>query len=146
MPLGVLKDIRKIYAGLNAGGIREAAAQPLRIRLVATSEDVYRDMEDFLVPPSANGTARGQALGMIVRLDEPQKDFDILLCEAGVVGYRVMAIYSTPAEAMELSSTPSLRRIRRSNLRWRDRSLCFAIPLRIELSRVSPRKMPCWRW
>jgi uncharacterized protein (DUF697 family) len=89
LPLGVLKDIRKIYSGLNAGGIRADAAQSLRIGLVATSENVYRDMEDFLVPPGINGNARGQALGMVVRLDQPKfdqtrKDFDILLCEAGV--------------------------------------------------------------
>ena len=84
MPLGVLKDIRKIYQGLNADAIRTDAAKPLRIGLVATSENVYCDMEDFLVPPGVIGNARGQALGMIVRLDEPRKDFDILLCEAGV--------------------------------------------------------------
>jgi uncharacterized protein (DUF697 family) len=84
LPLGVLKDIRKIYQGLNAGGIRADAAKPLRIGLVATSENVHRDMEDFLVPPGQNGNARGQALGMVVRLDQPMKDFDILLCEAGV--------------------------------------------------------------
>lgn len=89
MPLGVLKDIRKIYQGLNANGIRTDAAQSLKIGLVATSDNVYREMEDFLVPPSVNGNARGQALGMIVRLDQPTLDqkkteFDILLCEAGV--------------------------------------------------------------
>jgi uncharacterized protein (DUF697 family) len=78
VPLGVLKDIRKIYAGLNAGGIREAASREVNIGLVATSEGVYRDMEDFLVP------TRGSALRMIQRLDQPEKGFDILLCEAGV--------------------------------------------------------------
>jgi len=84
VPIGVLKDIRKIYAGLNAGGIRVAADQTLSIGLVATSESVYRDMEDFLVPPHTNGYTRGQELRMIQRLDQPQNGFDILLCEAGV--------------------------------------------------------------
>lgn len=84
MPLGVLKDIRKIYSGLNAGAIRRDATRVLTIGLVATSESVYRDMEDFLVPPRLNGPARAQALGMIQRLDKPRKEFDILLCEAGV--------------------------------------------------------------
>jgi uncharacterized protein (DUF697 family) len=84
LPLGVLKDIRKIYHGLNADGIRTDAAQALKIGLVATSENVYRDMEDFLVPLDVESYARGQALGMVVRLNEPRKDFDILICEAGV--------------------------------------------------------------
>jgi len=84
VPLGVLKDIRKIYAGLNAGGIREAADQGISIGLVATSEDVYRDMEEFLLPPHPSEYTRGQAMRAIQRLDQPQKGFDILLCEAGV--------------------------------------------------------------
>ena len=74
------------------------AARALRIGLVATSEDVFRDMEDFLVPPGANGNARGQVLAMVVRLDQPNKDFDILLCEAGV-GIRATDISSIPAAA-----------------------------------------------
>jgi len=84
LPLGVLKDIRKIYSGLNAAEVRDSAAQELRIGLLATSEDVYREMEDFLVPPHLDHETRDQALRMIVRLDKPQKDFDILLCEPGV--------------------------------------------------------------
>lgn len=84
MPLGVLKDIRKIYSGLNAGGIREAADQSFSIGLVATSETVFRDMEDFLLPPHTTEYARVQAMRIIQRLDQPQPGFDILLCEAGV--------------------------------------------------------------
>jgi uncharacterized protein (DUF697 family) len=84
MPLGVLKDIRKIYAGLNAGEVRSTAARELSVGLLATSEDVYRYMEDFLVPPHLDAYTRGQALRMIYRLDKPQKDFDVLLCEPGI--------------------------------------------------------------
>lgn len=84
MPLGVLKDIKKIYAGLNAGEVRAAAAQELSIGLLATSEDVYRDMEDFLAPPHLDPYTRGQAMRMIYRLDKPNKDFDFLLCEPGL--------------------------------------------------------------
>jgi uncharacterized protein (DUF697 family) len=84
LPLGVLKDIRKIYSGLNAGEVREAAAQELRIGLLATSEGVYRDMESFLVPGHLDPDSRGQALRMISRLSAPQKDFDVLLCEPGI--------------------------------------------------------------
>lgn len=84
MPLGVLKDIKKIYSGLNAGEVRESAAQELRIGLLATSEGVYRDMESFLVPGHLDPDTREQALRMISRLDKPQKDFDVLLCEPGI--------------------------------------------------------------
>src|ERR1019366_7230376 len=84
MPLGVLKDIRKIYAGLNAGEVRSTAARELSVGLLATSEDVYRYMEDFLVPPHLDAYTRGQALRMIYRLDKPQKDFDVLLCEPAI--------------------------------------------------------------
>jgi len=84
MELGVLKDIRKMYHGLNAGGIRDAAAQQLRIGLVATSDEVFRDMEDFLVPPHVDSYVRGRAMGMVQRLDAPRKDFDFVLCEPGI--------------------------------------------------------------
>ena len=84
MSLSVLKDIKKIYAGLNAGEVRLAAAQELSIGLLATSEDVYRDMEDFLVPAHLDAYTRGQALRMVYRLDKPNKDFDFLLCEPGL--------------------------------------------------------------
>lgn len=84
MPLSVLKDIRKIYSGLNAEEVRSSAARELRIGLIANSEDVFRDMEDFLVPPYLDHDLRLEKLGMVVRLEKPQKDFDILLCEPGV--------------------------------------------------------------
>ena len=84
MSLSVLKDIRKIYAGLNAGEIRASAVQELRIGLLATSEDVFRGMEDFLVPQDLDPVSRGQALRMVYRLEKPEKDFDFVLCEPGI--------------------------------------------------------------
>ncbi len=89
MSLDVIKDIRKIYNGLNANEVRIAAGRQLRIGLRATSESVYRDMEDFLIPAHLDPPAREQAIGMISRLDSlnpdsAPKDFDILLCEPGV--------------------------------------------------------------
>jgi uncharacterized protein (DUF697 family) len=84
MSLNVIKDIRKIYAGLNAGEVRAAAAQELKIGLLATSEAVYRDMEDFLAAPALDPFLRGRAMRMIYRLDKAQDDFDFLLCEPGV--------------------------------------------------------------
>jgi hypothetical protein len=82
--MSVLKDIRKIYAGLNAHEVRGLAAQELRVGLLASSEGVFRDMEDFLAPPHLDAAMRGQALRMIYRLEKPHKDFDFILCEPGI--------------------------------------------------------------
>ncbi len=84
MPLSVLKDIRKIYTGLNADDIRRAADRPVRIGLVAESEEVFRDMEDFLVPVQWDERRRRAVLSMVYRLERPNPEFDILLCEPGV--------------------------------------------------------------
>ena len=84
MPLGVLNDIRKIYAGLNAGDVRDSASRELRIGLLATSEDVFREMEDFLVSAHPDPETRARALQMTARLAGPEKDFDVLLCEPGI--------------------------------------------------------------
>jgi len=87
MSMSVLKDIRKIYNGLNAHDVRGAAAQQLSIGLLATSGEVYHEMEDFLAPAHLDSHTRGQALRMISRLDNGGKDaerFDILLCEPGI--------------------------------------------------------------
>jgi hypothetical protein len=107
LSLGVLKDIRKIYAGLNAGEIRNTSAQPFAVGLVATSDDVYRDMEDFLVPPDLDPYTRSQALRMVYRLDpawkdQQQRDFNFLLCEPGVGLPRNGYLFDprNPAEAL----------------------------------------------
>src|SRR5208337_4297100 len=47
MALSVLKDIRRIYAGLNADEIRGAAYRDLNIGLMAAGEPAYREMEEF---------------------------------------------------------------------------------------------------
>ncbi len=80
MPLSVLKDIRKIYAGLNAGGIRAAELSVvLWWRPAAAFIAIWRTSS--LLP--ARATARSGDDGMVQRLDKPEKGFDILLCEAG---------------------------------------------------------------
>lgn len=103
MPMSVLKDIRKIYAGLNAHEVRSSASQDLRVGLLATSESVFRDMEDFLVPPHQDAVTRGQALRMVYRLDKPQKDFDFILCEPGI-GLPRNGFLFDPAGSAEIDS------------------------------------------
>lgn len=84
MPLNVIKDIRKIVSGLNAQDIRTAAARDISIGLLASSEDTYRDMEDFLAPRHLDHENREQSLRMVHRLDQPQQNFDFFLCEPGI--------------------------------------------------------------
>jgi hypothetical protein len=83
MPLSVLKDIQKIYAGLNAHEIRGAAAQDINVGLMATSGSVYRKMQDFLAPPSSGAQAREQVLRSVHPVDDAPRRFDFVLCEPG---------------------------------------------------------------
>jgi uncharacterized protein (DUF697 family) len=82
--LSLLKDIRKIYTGLNASEIRRVAAQPVRIGLVATGGAQFRDMEDFLIPRGADGYIRQRAVQMVTRLDKPEDGYNLLICEPGI--------------------------------------------------------------
>ena len=50
MALTVLKDIRRIYAGLNADEIRGAAYHDFKVGLMAASEEGYAELERFLAP------------------------------------------------------------------------------------------------
>jgi len=84
MALSVLKDIRKIYAGLNADEIRGTAWQDLNVGLMAGHEESYQRMERFLAPPSMDGFARAQALRTIHPPDGSANRFDFVLCEPGI--------------------------------------------------------------
>ena len=83
--LAVLKDIRKIYAGLNADEIRGSAWRGLNVGLMAASEEGYLEMERFLAPLWLDAGARAEALRTIHRLDgAPRNRFDFVLCADGV--------------------------------------------------------------
>jgi len=80
-----LKDIRKIYAGLNADEIRGAAHREINIGLMAGSEVGYGEMERFFAPPGMDGMARVEALKAVHPVDgSPPNRFDFVLCEGGV--------------------------------------------------------------
>jgi len=84
MALNVLKDIRKIYTGLNADEIRGAAWQDVNVGLIATSDEGYRRMERFLAPPALDEFSRTQALRAVHPANGSANRFDFVLCEAGV--------------------------------------------------------------
>jgi hypothetical protein len=84
MPLNVLKDIRKIYAGLNADEIRGAAWQDLNVGLMASDDETRRRMELFLAPAAMDNVDRAHALRAIRSGGEEAGRFDFVLCEPGV--------------------------------------------------------------
>jgi hypothetical protein len=85
MALSVLKDIRKIYAGLNADEIRGSAYQELHVGLIAESDAAYAALEDFLAPELMNDAARAEALSGVHRGGRPQSGQpNFLLAAPGV--------------------------------------------------------------
>jgi hypothetical protein len=83
--LSVLKDIRKIYAGLNADEIRGSAYRDLNIGLMAASEEGYREIELFLAPGWLDPSSRLEILKSVHRVDDsPRNRFDFLICEPGI--------------------------------------------------------------
>jgi len=84
MQLNILKDIRKIYAGLNADAIRGEAWQDLNVGLLASGEDGVRRMEAFLAPAAMESLARTQALRCIHVAEPDTGRYDFVLCEPGI--------------------------------------------------------------
>src|SRR5580698_2385288 len=85
MALSVLKDIRKIYAGLNAERIRAEAGQSVNVGLMASDPQTYRRMEQFLAPAAADSMEQARALRAIrPALGAPPSQFDFVLCEPGI--------------------------------------------------------------
>jgi hypothetical protein len=85
MALSVLKDIRKIYSGLNAEEIRAAASRDLNIGLMASSAESLREMERFFAPawlPEADRIAALRAVHPVDGL--PHDRFDLVLAEPGI--------------------------------------------------------------
>ena len=85
MPLSVLKDIRKIYAGLNADEIRGSAHRDVNIGLMTSSDEGHLEMERFLVPWWLDDAARAEALKSVRLVNGSDHNrFDFVLCEPGI--------------------------------------------------------------
>lgn len=85
MQLNVLKDIRKIYAGLNPEEVRATAARDIRVGLMASDNDTWHRMETFLAPTGSDAQALRaiSSAASINPADAPER-YDFVLCEAGV--------------------------------------------------------------
>jgi len=84
MALSVLKDIRRIYAGLNADEIRGAAAQEITVGLMATNPATIRRMERFLAPAAASERDQARALQAVRTVTGSPSRYNIVLCEPGI--------------------------------------------------------------
>lgn len=86
MSLSVLKDIRKIYSNLDPDRILEQAHCDLRVGLHASTDEGFREILAFLLPPSMPEAARVRSLRRIDRFDagQPAEHFDFVLCEPGI--------------------------------------------------------------
>ena len=84
----VLKEVRKIAAGLNTEEIRTSAARSLRVGLAAGSEEGYRAMELFLCGGPGESDRQERAAQMLHRVDltaegaDGADSCDFVLCEA----------------------------------------------------------------
>ena len=84
MALSVLKDIRKVYAGLSPDEIRGAAWQKVSVGLAASNPETYKRMEAFLAPAAAGADQQAQALSVVKPATDQMNRFDIVLCEQGM--------------------------------------------------------------
>lgn len=85
MQLNVLKDLKRIYSGLNPDEIRGLASRNIQVGLVASSDEMYRRMEAFLAPSGSDLRALRAIsnVGPGVTGDVAGR-YDFLLCEPGV--------------------------------------------------------------
>jgi hypothetical protein len=85
MPLSVLKDIRKIYAGLNAEEVRRAAHRDLNVGILAATTAALQDMEQFFAPTWLPEAERAEALRAVHPIDGIDTGrFDFVLCQPGL--------------------------------------------------------------
>jgi hypothetical protein len=111
--LNLIKDLRKIYAGLNPDEIRGKAARNINVGLVASSDDMYRRMEAFLAPPGSGSAAlRAVSAAEPMSSAESTARYDFVLCEPGVAvprnGYLFESDASGSLPRLILEENPDL--------------------------------------
>ena len=67
MPIAVLGQVRRALAHLNPAEVRETAARPVRVGLVAPSQHLLGQMESYLVPPHLSAERRAEAARLLLR-------------------------------------------------------------------------------
>ena len=81
-----LKQARAAFALLNPEEIQRRARRPLHLGLVASSNQAYAEMEEFLLPPSLPVDERTYLLDSLHRVADPgaPETVDLILFEQGI--------------------------------------------------------------
>ena len=84
--LSTIRQARAAISHLSPNDIRNRAARPLRLGLIATSDSGYAAMEETLVPREASSEERAAARGFMFRGGDPNapSSVDLVLYEQGV--------------------------------------------------------------
>ena len=84
--LKALKQVRAAMSLLNPEEILNRAKRPLHIGLVASSPEVYTEMEEYLLPPSLPLDERTYLLDKLHRVADPNvpETVDLILFEEGI--------------------------------------------------------------
>jgi hypothetical protein len=107
MQIPVLHQVKQALANLNPGEVRETAMKPVRVGLVAASQDDLARMEAYLVPPHLSAQRREEAGQMLQRGSGENCD---------VVIYEASLLRSSQGFSMDLDAPEDcLRRILRSH-------------------------------
>jgi len=67
MSNAVLRQVKRVVSNLSPEQVREVAEQPVRIGLVAASDESLGRMETYFAPPHLSPDRRAQAVRMLVR-------------------------------------------------------------------------------
>jgi hypothetical protein len=105
MSIPILRQVKQALANLNPGEVRETAMHPVRVGLVAASQESLGSMETYLVPPHLSTQRRLEGLQMLQR--GGSGDCDIEIYESSLL--RPAHAFSLDLEAPE----DCLRRILR---------------------------------
>jgi hypothetical protein len=83
MATTVYGEIKTAFKHLNPHEVRQMADRPLRVGLVASTDQGFAAMEDLLTPASFSRARRFETAKVLHRAIDgiPQPDFDLVLCE-----------------------------------------------------------------
>jgi hypothetical protein len=77
MALAVFRQIRHALVNLNPAEVRAEAERPVRVGLVAASQESLGSMERFFAPPHLSPERRAEALQMLIRGGGPSCDVEL---------------------------------------------------------------------
>ena len=76
-PPGVLRQVKQALATLNPGDLRELAARPVRVGLVAPAAEALGEMESYFAPPRLTPNRRAEVVQILVRGGGANCDIEI---------------------------------------------------------------------